>query len=236
MIFFTNILCISHFTINVLFHLKVKSRNSWWLFPFPPKCTLKVVYSLRANSLTASIVQLHLKRKELWWLKGTLNFENPFALKSSHCWVFAENYYTHSKTMTEIKLWECKCPKVISPLLDLEQIDTKGDVFNNAHEICWPLSQPNFEWVGWVCLHHMSMPPLQFICALLLSECCCRSPHIINQLFTSSSLMFNEWGCCGQLLMNCGCGEKAQRWGQISHCTLNVFENTYVPRKGGMYL
>ena len=74
------------------------------------------------------------------------------------------------------------------------------------------------EWVLWI---RPSLPsPL--IHALLLSECCCRSPHIINQLFTSSLLMFNEWGCCGQLLMNCGRGEKAQRRGQNRYCTQSV--------------
>lgn len=48
----------------------------------------------------------------------------------------------------------------------------------------------------------IASPLLPLIHVLLLSECCCRSPHIINQLFTSSLLMFNERGCCGQLLMN----------------------------------
>lgn len=76
------------------------------------------------------------------------------------------------------------------------------------------------EWVSeWVDAWIRPSPPPPLIHALLLSECCCRSPHIINQLFTSSLLMFNEWGCCGQLLMNCGRGEKAQRRGQNGYCT-----------------
>lgn len=39
--------------------------------------------------------------------------------------------------------------------------------------------------------------------------------------------MFNEWGCCGQLLMNCGHGEKAQRIGQIRYYTDCVCLYTY---------
>lgn len=82
-------------------------------------------------------------------------------------------------------------------------------------------------------LTYIDLASSSIIYALLLSECCCRSPHIINQLFTSSLLMFNEWGCCGQLLMNCGHGEKAQRIGQIRYYTdcvcvcIHIPENTH---------
>lgn len=90
------------------------------------------------------------------------------------------------------------------------------------------------EWLSRVCVGWcawIDCAAAVLLLLLLLSECCCRPFHIINQLFTTSLLIFHERGCCGQLLMNCARSQKALRRPQITYHTLDfgVYGGVNIP-------